>query len=367
MNAIPLCPKISESLSIQPFQNGSATVFVKQTKKSYVIGGKEYRLLLCMDGRSDFSALSRTSGCYTPEQVEHLTGIFQKLGLLHDGEGQKRRLYLARSGRLKYKLGLFDGNRAFSADSPAVRLFAGLLLYAAPLLFLAGLARLWFSLPHYPAFRAADLLDLPLFLYAALFFLITTLHELGHAVVARSLRVQVPEIGVMLYAILPLAYTDMSFSRLLPRRADRMKCLFAGICTNLLLAGLSLLCCWPGISAAAFRFLCANALINGLLVLANLVVFFKLDGYFILQDLLEIPYLYENSLRFLSSRLAGAVSRLRAKRQSGRKLQISRLRAGVRARRLTKNDLPPLLYGSFGLLCTLYLPFLIVSLATAIL
>ena len=86
-----------------------------------------------------------------------------------------------RSGRLKYKLGLFDGNQVFSADSPAVRLFAGLLLYAAPLLFLVGLARLWFSLPHYPAFRAADLLDLPLLLYAALFFLITTLHELGHA------------------------------------------------------------------------------------------------------------------------------------------------------------------------------------------
>lgn len=366
METSSICPQISDGISAQKFGDGNVTVFVKQTKKSYVIGEKEYKLLLSMDGRTAPVELSKQSGCYSESQIETLVGIFRKLGLVDIPSPERKKRHLVRVGVLWFKLGLCDGNRLLRADSRTVKLLSILILVAGPCIFVTGIIRLAVALAYFPAFTASELLEIPALIYIAIFFVITALHELGHAIVARSLHVPVPEIGVMFYTVLPLVYTDMSFSRLLPRRSDRMKCLFGGICTNLLVGGLPLLFCSIGTPASIFRLLCSNALINSLLVLANIVVFFKLDGYFILQDLLEIPYFYENSTSYLPKAVNNLLSRtvFMRKKQSG--LRISRVKPGVHYLPVGEKFISPLLLGIFGLLCSLYFPFLLCSLILAV-
>ncbi len=341
--------QLAEDLRTAQLPDGRYSVFVGAGKKSYVMEETEFRLMCTMGSCQDAVLLSRRCNKYSPTEIEALMKTFVRLGILREGKEKQRRL--KRTGVLKYQLPLFSGDGIFPAGARWVRLLSFILLWLSVPLLAAGLVVFRRTTGRFLP-DLAVLAECPLWGYLVLFFFLVLLHELGHAVVTRALGIPVPEIGILVYLFCPVAYTNISFSRLLVRRRDRMKCLLAGVLTNVLLAGLSLLL--SGVWEQARAILTVNAILNLLIVITNLNVFFKLDGYFILQDLLEIPALYEQSLQSFVSLVTGPVVRRVSRRK--KQTEISRFTCGTRYRTAQGG-----LYPLYGGLCLLYLPLMLVS------
>jgi hypothetical protein len=113
-----------------------------------------------------------------------------------------------------------------------------------------------------------------------------TMHELAHAAACTNRGVRHGPIGFMIYAIFPAFYTDVSDAWRLPSR-DRLVVDGAGVLTSFLLAtlGAALLFIWPNRSFALLL------LLNDSLVLVNLNPFLKMDGYWLISDMLRVPNL----------------------------------------------------------------------------
>ena len=113
-----------------------------------------------------------------------------------------------------------------------------------------------------------------------------TMHELAHAAACTNRGVRHGPIGFMIYTIFPAFYTDVSDAWRLPSR-DRLIVDGAGVLTSFLLAslGAALLFIWPNRSFALLL------LLNDSLVLVNLNPFLKMDGYWLISDMLRVPNL----------------------------------------------------------------------------
>ena len=123
-----------------------------------------------------------------------------------------------------------------------------------------------------------------------------TLHELGHALVATRMGLNVAHMGIAFVVMWPMLYTDTGESWKLRNPRQRLAISSAGIMTELTLAGLATLgwaLCEPGALRNALLYLATT---NWLLSLAlNASPFMRFDGYFILCDLLDFPNLHERS------------------------------------------------------------------------
>lgn len=123
-----------------------------------------------------------------------------------------------------------------------------------------------------------------------------TLHELGHALVATRLGLNVAHMGIAFVVLWPMLYTDTGESWKLRNPRQRLAISSAGIITELTLAGLATLgwaLCEPGALRNALLYLATT---NWLLSLAlNASPFMRFDGYFIACDLLDFPNLHERS------------------------------------------------------------------------
>jgi Zn-dependent protease len=128
-------------------------------------------------------------------------------------------------------------------------------------------------------------------------FFVISFHELGHASVATALGCRAHRVGLGLFFLLPVFYADVSeIWRLRPHR--RVMVNIAGVYVQLALGVALLLIGWTGLSIAGL----ARALfvVNLLSVGANLLPFAKLDGYWIVADLLNVPDLQARAWRRLA-------------------------------------------------------------------
>jgi Zn-dependent protease len=123
-------------------------------------------------------------------------------------------------------------------------------------------------------------------LIAAAMFGIMSLHELGHAAVATALGCRSHRIGLGLFFVLPVFYADVSeIWRLRPYK--RVLVNLAGVFVQLVI----------GLGIASFAqagivgadFLRSLFVINLLSIAVNLLPFAKLDGYWIVSDILDVP------------------------------------------------------------------------------
>jgi hypothetical protein len=112
------------------------------------------------------------------------------------------------------------------------------------------------------------------------------LHELAHAAACTNRGVRHGPIGFMIYTIFPALYTDVSDAWRLPSR-DRLIVDGAGVLTSFLLASLAaaLLLLSPNYPSALLL------LLNDSFVLVNLNPFLKMDGYWLISDMLRVPNL----------------------------------------------------------------------------
>ena len=139
-----------------------------------------------------------------------------------------------------------------------------------------------------------------LFLIWLLYPLVKILHELGHGFAAKHRGCEVPALGVMLIALIPMPYVDASASAALPNRYQRMFIAAAGIMVEVLLAALALFV-WLSVEPGIVRALAFNVMVIGGVstIVFNGNPLLRFDGYYILADALDIPDLATRSKQYL--------------------------------------------------------------------
>jgi putative peptide zinc metalloprotease protein len=122
------------------------------------------------------------------------------------------------------------------------------------------------------------------------------IHELGHALVAKSLGCRVPTMGLAFLVMMPVLYTDVNEAWKLPERRQRLLVGGAGIWAELTLAVWATLA-WgllPDGTVRSMAFtLAATTWISSLAI--NLSPFMRFDGYFLAMDALNVPNLHPRS------------------------------------------------------------------------
>lgn len=338
-------PCISTYLDFNRKNDKEVYLFHKKTKKSYVIGMEEYFLLLQADGTKSHEELAKKSNRYTKEKIEQLFLKFEELRFVNDTielNDTERRWF-------RKKIGLINGNKLILDNALWNKVIAFLLKYLALPLFIFSI----FAIALNNKFDAEYMQELQelrsALVMLPMIWISISLHEFGHASVARSYKVNVPEIGIMLYIIMPYAYTNLSFIATLKKKSQRLCILFSGILMNFLLSGISFLAALfvPfGISGYFILYGVANIT----LIITNMLIFFKLDGYFIFQEIIEEDSLREKSMQYVKTIFKDMIEKVWNKRSHV--LQYERS-----GRDLADN----IFYFVFGSLFVSYVPIIIVS------
>ena len=278
-------PCISIHLICEVLDDARVALFNKLTKKSYFIGAEEYKLLITADGTLTIRQIAEHSNLYSADQVDSLFLTFHRLGFLSDEHKDKK--HIVREGKLRFKLGVFNGNKIFKADSLLTKILSSLIIHCSLLLLTTGL--LVFRHNFNPEWmEGIAVWENALVLLPAIWISIS-LHELGHAIIARSYHIPVPEIGILIFVFVPYVYTNLSFITMLKRR-EKLHALFGGLYVNMAIAGCCFLCVPYTGGFSSFFLICGLA--NITLLITNMIIFFKLDGYFILHEIIWERNLY---------------------------------------------------------------------------
>tara|TARA_R110002073_G_scaffold15104_1_gene60248 strand:+ start:11335 stop:13596 length:2262 start_codon:yes stop_codon:yes gene_type:complete len=130
------------------------------------------------------------------------------------------------------------------------------------------------------------------------------IHEAGHAVAAKHHGVRVGQVGIMFFLLAPLAYVDVTDAWKLRRRFYRVQIALGGVYFELAVAAVAAWAWWFLPEGYAKHITAQFFLISGpatLLVNANPLL--RLDGYYVLSDLTEIPNLRMHGRRQLGAAL----------------------------------------------------------------
>lgn len=134
---------------------------------------------------------------------------------------------------------------------------------------------------------------------ALVFPLAKIIHELGHGLAAKVQGGAVNESGVMLLALYPVPYVDVSSAQAFPSKWDRALVGAAGMMAELAFASLALFV-WLNVEEGLLKAACFNILVIAGVstVLVNANPLLRFDGYFILCDLMEQPNLGQRADRW---------------------------------------------------------------------
>jgi len=210
-----------------------------------------------------------------------------------------------RQSILFWRKGLFDPDRLFDWLAPKVPFFWTRAFVVASAL-LIGLAITTVVLNHAAlASQFAGALRVEALLaVAATILLVTTIHEFGHGLTCKRFGGEVHELGFLLLFCMPCLYCNVSDAWLMRERRRRIWVTLAG--------GYIELCLWA-LAVFVWRMTVQDSLVNylawmiitvsGVRVFLNFNPFLKLDGYYLLSDVLGISNLRQRALDCLTAHL----------------------------------------------------------------
>jgi CRP-like cAMP-binding protein/Zn-dependent protease len=134
-------------------------------------------------------------------------------------------------------------------------------------------------------------------------YVLTFLHELGHALVIVHYGRRVKSAGFMIYFGSPAFYVEASDALMLDR-GQRIVQAAAGPLAELMAAGVASFAVLLFPEAAMSPVLYKFAVLNYFVLFMNLVPLLELDGYWILSDAIQVPDLRPRSLAFIRHDLA---------------------------------------------------------------
>lgn len=214
---------------------------------------------------------------------------------------QRFRRQRALSNPLALRIRLFDPDRMLTAMLPAVRWmfsWTGLVFWLV-VVFGAGLLALAEFEQLVTALEDKTLSTGELLMFWLLYPVIKALHELGHGLAVKVWGGEVHETGISLLVFMPVPYVDASASWALRDKRRRAIVGAAGIMVELFVAALAFIA-WLVVEPGLFR----DVMLNVALIGSVSTLFFngnpllRFDGYYVLEDLVEIPSLAARSSRY---------------------------------------------------------------------
>jgi putative peptide zinc metalloprotease protein len=320
--------------------NGGPYFVVKHgpSGRCYGLTGTSYRMLRAFDGGRTLDEVAhempRAGGETAADQLRRFVERVVRSGLLEpDGfvpgpppeiaAPTARDRLVARLKRFNpfyIRLGMIDPTRLLRRVQP---ILSPLFTLPALFVFLAALGgaawliadhsqRFWFS---FYMFRDFGWWGLAYVILCAATFL----HEIAHAVACRRYGGEVREMGILIYFFQLGAYTNVSDAWLMPARRHRIIVSLAGVYIEGFLFAIAI-AVWaytPWFSAAN-KISFVLAVIFAMRVVLNLFPLLKLDGYFVLSDLVGVKNLRPKSFAYVLSWLP-RVGRLYASRHPVRR------------------------------------------------
>ena len=135
--------------------------------------------------------------------------------------------------------------------------------------------------------------------YGLVIVFLKTLHEFGHAFVAKHHGVRVPTMGLAFMVFAPVAYSDVTDAWRLRSRKDRLSISLAGIKVELVIGAFAM-ALWGLTPSGILNSICFLLSTTTLLstILVNLNPAMRFDGYYILSDFWGIDNLSSESAKF---------------------------------------------------------------------
>jgi putative peptide zinc metalloprotease protein len=129
------------------------------------------------------------------------------------------------------------------------------------------------------------------------------IHEIGHGLTCKHYGAPVPAMGFLLIYLTPAFYTDTTAGEVTANRFQRLMIAVSGVWSELIICALVTPIWWgTAPNTAIHDFAYTIILFTGIaVVLINWNPLMKLDGYYIICDLLGIPDLKEASTLYLST------------------------------------------------------------------
>jgi putative peptide zinc metalloprotease protein len=123
------------------------------------------------------------------------------------------------------------------------------------------------------------------------------LHECGHALAMQYVKAPVLSAGFQFFLGLPVMYVDTSPAWIKPRKA-RIITALGGVIVNFTLAAIMVILSRVVTNEVLVTFFNLSVYINLFQATLALIPFVRMDGYYILVDLLDIPELDRKALDF---------------------------------------------------------------------
>ena len=132
-----------------------------------------------------------------------------------------------------------------------------------------------------------------------IFPVMKTFHEFAHAFAVKAWGGEVHEMGITLLILMPVPYVDASAAWAFREKYKRVFVSAAGMIVELFIASIALIA-WAWLEPGVIRDAALSAFLIGSVstLLFNANPLLRFDGYYILQDLVEIPNLYTRSAKY---------------------------------------------------------------------
>lgn len=291
---------IASHIEAFPYETKKLNIFNRNTGKSYILGEKEAQVFVLLNGVNSIAEIHKKCSFYSVEDIENLISAFADIGFF-----DKKKKF----NPLKIQIRLFNPNKLIKENSLLSKILYRLVMICFPLLFFAGVITLHLKQPDTMAFFNSvipgfnDINIFNVIIIIVLSILCLSLHELAHMITARYYGVNVPEIGIMLYYLIPCAYTNISGINLLKSKVKRLIVLLSGSLINIGLIGV----CFIVMSLAAspnIIIICISlSIVNIGTIFMNTLVFLKFDGYYMLETLMNEPKFREKAMSHITELL----------------------------------------------------------------
>ena len=126
------------------------------------------------------------------------------------------------------------------------------------------------------------------------------MHELAHGYAIKKAGGEVHDIGIMFLGLIPVPYVDATSASGFRNKYERMLVGAAGILAEMFLASIALFV-WLNVEDGAVHAIAYNVMLIGGVstLLFNGNPLLRFDGYYVLQDALEIPNLGTRANRYI--------------------------------------------------------------------
>jgi putative peptide zinc metalloprotease protein len=310
-------PKLRDDLRVSKQETPEQVYYVVSdpiTGKYIRLREPEYVILQSLDGNTSaeqISAVLKTENEVEipSEAIEKFVVRFDDMLFLETGKGEYALSQASKSATavqakksvLFIKLKAFDPEQLLEWLHTKLRFVFSHYFIALTLVVIVVGTYLLVTLPTSVPYNIIQLFRLTTLATAVLaLFTVIVMHEFAHALVCRHYGGRVREMGFLLIYFQPAFYCNLSDSYMFPRKSQKVYTILAGMYFQVFLGSMSIML-WRIIKTGTFV---SDALLVVTLVCYGTLIFninplLKLDGYYLLTDLTEIPNLRRKAFGYL--------------------------------------------------------------------